>query len=74
LLIASLLPALGYTGRLFLTPIAAVFVAFIGLWMIYYAARLYKLRTSKAAKQLMLVSVSYITLLQLIYIFDKFLR
>lgn len=74
LLIASLLPALGYTGKLFLTPIATVLVAAIGLWMIFYAARLYKLRTAKAAKQLMLVSVSYITLLQLIYIFDKFLR
>jgi heme o synthase len=74
LLVASLLPALGYTGRLFISPIAAVLVAAIGLWMIYYAARLYKLRTAKAAKQLMLVSVSYITLLQLIYIFDKFLR
>ena len=74
LLIASLLPALGYTGKLFITPIAAVLVAAIGLWMIYYAARLYNLRTAKAAKQLMLVSVSYITLLQLIYIFDKFLR
>ena len=74
LLIASLLPALGYTGRLYITPISAVLVFLLGLWMLFYAFKLYKLRTSKAAKTLMLVSVSYITLLQIIYILDKFLR
>lgn len=74
LLVASLLPALGYTGRLFITPISAIIVFLLGLWMLFYAVKLYQLRTSKAAKTLMLVSVSYITLLQLVYIFDKFLR
>ncbi len=74
LVIASLLPALGYTGRLFITPIAAVLVLLLGLWMLYYAVRLYHIKTAKAARTLMLVSVSYITLLQLIYIVDKFLR
>jgi heme o synthase len=74
LLLASLLPALGYTGRLYISPIAAGFVFLLGLGMIYYAVRLYKLRTAAAAKALMLASVSYITLLQLVYIVDKFLR
>ncbi|MCV9928530.1 heme o synthase [Flavobacterium sp. LS1R49] len=74
LTVASLLPALGYTGKLYITPIAAALVFLLGLWMLFYAVRLYKLRTAKAARTLMLVSVSYITLLQLIYIFDKFLR
>ncbi len=74
LIVASLLPCLGYTGQLFITPIAAVLVFVLGLWMLFYAVKLYKLRTAKAARTLMLVSVSYITLLQLIYIFDKFLR
>ena len=74
LIIASLLPALGYTGQLFLSPVAAAVVLVLGLWMLLYAIRLYKERTSKAAKRLMLVSVSYITLLQLTYIIDKFLR
>jgi len=74
LIIASLLPSLGYTGQLFISPIAAVLVFVLGLWMLYYSVQLYKLRTAKAARTLMLVSVSYITLLQLIYIFDKFLR
>ncbi|HCF03818.1 MAG TPA: protoheme IX farnesyltransferase [Flavobacterium sp.] len=74
LIIASLLPVLGYTGQLYITPIAAVIVLLLGLWMLFYAIRLYQLRTAKAARTLMLVSVSYITLLQLVYIFDKFLR
>jgi protoheme IX farnesyltransferase len=73
-LVASLIPCLGYTGRLYLTPVAAVVVFMLGLWMIFYAIKLYQLRTTKAARTLMLVSVSYITLLQLVYITDKFLR
>lgn len=74
LIIASLLPSLGYTGRLFISPVAAVAVFLLGIWMLFYAVKLYKLRTAKAAKTLMLVSVGYITLLQLVYIIDKFLR
>lgn len=74
LLIASLLPMLGYTGQLFLSPVAAILVFLLGLWMLFYAVKLYKIRTAKAARTLMLVSVSYISLLQLVYIIDKFLR
>jgi len=74
LLIASLLPCLGFTGRLFISPVAAVIVFLLGIWMIFYAVKMYQLRTTKAARTLMLVSVSYITLLQLVYIIDKFLR
>jgi protoheme IX farnesyltransferase len=74
LIVASLLPCLGFTGQLFISPIAAVLVFLLGLWMLIYAFKLYKQRTPKAARILMLVSVSYITLLQIIYITDKFLR
>lgn len=74
LIIASLLPMLGYTGQLFLTPVAAILVFLLGLWMLFYAVRLYQLRTAKSARTLMLVSVSYISLLQIVYIVDKFLR
>ena len=74
LIIASLLPMLGYTGHLFITKISALFVFLLGLWMLFYAVKLYQLRTAQAAKKLMLASVTYITLLQIIYILDKFLR
>jgi heme o synthase len=74
LLVASLLPCLGFTGQLFISPIAAIVVFLLGIWMMYFAVKLYQQRTAKAAKSLMLASVSYITLLQITYIVDKFLR
>lgn len=74
LIVASLLPVLGYTGQLKISIIAAILVFLLGLWMLYYALRLRKLGTTKAAKSLMLASVFYITMLQLIYIVDKFIR
>ncbi len=74
LTIASVLPATGLTGRLFLSPVSAVIVLLCGFWMLWAAVQLYKKRTNKAARSLMLVSVSYISLIQLIYILDKFLR
>ncbi len=78
LIIASLFPvffpSLIVSPQFYITPIAAVFVLFLGIWMLVYAVKLYQLRTAKAARTLMLVSVSYITLLQLVFIIDKFLR
>ncbi len=73
-ILASLIPAFNVTGDLKLSVVAAILIGAIGLWMLFYAIRLYKLQTDKAAKQLMLVSVSYITLLQVIYVADKFIR
>ena len=73
-LLVSLIPAFGFTGRLYLTPVSAIIVAVLGMGMVYYAIQLYKKMTEKAAKQLMLASVSYITLLQIVYVLDKFIR
>ncbi|UYW00760.1 heme o synthase [Flavobacterium agricola] len=74
LIIASVIPAFGITGTLKLSFTAAVIVVALGLWMLYYAMRLYKEMSTKAARSLMLVSVSYISLLQIVYVVDKFLR
>jgi protoheme IX farnesyltransferase len=73
-LLISIIPAFGFTGRLYLTPVSAVAVFLLGLGMVYYALQLYKKMTTQAAKQLMLASVSYITLLQIVYVLDKFIR
>ncbi|WP_105070444.1 heme o synthase [Nonlabens arenilitoris] len=70
----SLIPAFGVTGSLYMTWISAVLVALLGLWFLYYAIKLFKERTNQVARKLMLVSVSYITLIQIIYVVDKFLR
>ncbi len=70
----SLIPAFGITGSLYMTWISAVLVGALGLWFLYYAIKLFKERTNQVARKLMLVSVSYITLIQIIYVVDKFLR
>lgn len=72
LIVASVLPVFGFTGELQLSVIAAVIVFLLGCWMLFYALKLYKNRDAKTAKKLMLVSVTYITLLQIIYVIDKF--
>lgn len=73
-LLVSILPVFGFTGDLKLSIVAAIIVFGLGLVMVYYALQLFKTRTSQAAKQLMLASVLYITLLQIVYVADKFIR
>ncbi|WP_207759814.1 heme o synthase [Flavobacterium cyanobacteriorum] len=73
LILASLLPATGYTGQLHLSWVSAIAVLLLGLWMLVYAVRLYKYMDAASAKKLMLVSVTYISLLQVIYVIDKFI-
>lgn len=69
----SLIPVFGKTGMLHITPISAILVFALGLYMLKEAINLYKVRTEKAAKKLMLVSVMYISALQIIYVADKFI-
>jgi len=73
-IIISLVPVTGQTGSLYLTPISAILIFLLGLLMLKYAIQLYKKRDEKTAKQLMFASVTYITLLQIIYVLDKFIR
>lgn len=73
-LLVSILPVFGFTGDLKLSIVAAIIVFALGIIMVYYAMQLFKTRTSKAAKQLMLASVFYITILQIVYVADKFIR
>ena len=73
-LLTSLIPVFGQTGRLYLSPVSGLIVGGLGLALLYFAIKLYKERTSVMAKKLMLMSVSYITLLQIIYVLDKFIR
>ncbi len=73
-ILASLVPALGVTGALFLSPIAAIVVGGLGVFMLYWAIQLYRKKDAVTAKKLMLSSVTYITLLQIVFVVDKFLR
>ncbi len=73
-LIVSIIPVFGFTGKLQLSIVAAIIVFILGLGMLNYAVRLFKEMTEKAARQLMLASVLYITLVQIVYVADKFIR
>lgn len=71
--LCSLIPVSGLTGDLKLSIVGGILVGLAGLWSLYYAFKMYKTRTEAMARKLMLVSVGYITLIQLIYVLDKFL-
>ena len=70
----SLIPVFGVTGKLYLTPVSGAIILLLGIGMLYYAFNLYKKRDAVSAKKLMFASVSYITLLQIVYVLDKFIR
>ena len=71
-ILASLIPVFGFTGKFHISVVSAIIIFILGLWMLFYALNLYKKQDALAARKLMLVSVSYITLLQIIYVIDKF--
>jgi heme o synthase len=70
----SIVPVFGFTGRLKLSVIAMILTLGVGCWFLYYGFSLFKNQTDKAALQLMLSSVVYITLIQIIYVLDKFIK
>lgn len=73
-ILVSIIPVFGFTGKLQLSILSAGIVFVLGLGLLYYAIQLFKKMTTQAAKQLMLASVSYITLVQIVYVVDKFIR
>ncbi len=74
MMIVSIIPVLKQTGDFWIYPATAVLIFLLGAFMLYYAVKLYKEQTDKVARQLMLSSVLYITLIQIIYVVDKFLH
>ncbi|SFS65050.1 heme o synthase [Lutibacter maritimus] len=74
LTLVSIIPVLKITGSFYIYPLTALILVFLGSTMLYYAIKLYKHQTNKEARQLMLSSVLYITLVQIIYVVDKFLH
>jgi len=73
MMVVSVIPVFGITGRLQLSVIAAVIVFLMGALMLGFAFKLYSKRDNASARKLMLASVSYITLMQIVYVIDKFL-
>ena len=74
MLVVSIFPVFRYTGSLYLLPVSAVIIFGLGLVMLYYGVKLHKEQSDKMARKLMLSSVLYITLIQIIFVIDKFLH
>lgn len=72
MLIVSIVPVFGVTGNLYLHPVSAIIVFGLGMVMFYYGYKLHKEQTDLMARKLMLSSVLYITLIQIIFVIDKF--
>jgi protoheme IX farnesyltransferase len=73
MIIISIIPVFGFTRQLELSIAAAIIVFILGLIMLLFAFKLYEKRDNQSAKKLMLASVSYITLMPIVYVIDKFL-
>lgn len=74
MIVISVVPVFGITGQLMLSIPAAILVFLMGMVMLIFAFRLYEKRDNVSARKLMLASVSYITLMQIVFVIDKFLR
>ena len=74
MLLVSIVPAFGLTGGLYLLPVSGVIIFLLGSIMLYYGIKLHKEQSDLMARKLMLSSVLYITLIQIIFVIDKFLH
>ena len=74
MIIVSIAPVLKVTGDFYIYPLTAIIVALLGGIMLFYGIKLYKSQLNTDARKLMLASVLYITLVQIVYVFDKFLH
>jgi len=74
MILVSIAPVLKVTGAFYIYPATAVIIALVGGSMLYYGIQLYKTESNIEARKLMLSSVIYITLIQIIYVIDKFLH
>jgi len=74
MIVVSIAPVLKVTGIFYIYPATAIIVALLGCLMLFYAVQLHKTLQNTEARKLMLASVLYITLVQIIYVIDKFLH
>lgn len=74
MILVSIAPVLKVSGSFYIHPLTAVIVALLGVFMLYYAIKLYKSEENTDARKLMLSSVLYITIVQIVYVIDKFLH
>ena len=71
--IISIVPFFGITGNLRLSLFGLIFVIILGVFLVYKSYLLFIDGNNENAKRLMLTSIVYLTLVQLIFLLDKVL-
>jgi protoheme IX farnesyltransferase len=74
MILVSIAPVLQVSGDFYIYPFTAIIIALLGGFMLFYAVKLHKTELNTDARKLMLASVLYITVVQIIYVVDKFLH
>ena len=73
MIIISIFPYSGLTGTLSLSIYGAIIVFVLGILMLMFAVNLYNRMNTESARRLFLFTIFYLTSIQLVYIFDKFI-
>ena len=73
MMIISVFPYTGLTGNLSLSIYGAIIVLILGLIMLIFAFNLYNRMDINSARKLFFFTILYLTSIQFVYIFDKFL-
>ena len=74
MILVSIAPVLRLSGNFYIHPLTAIIVALLGFVMLYFGVKLHKTENNTDARKLMLASVLYITVVQIVYVVDKFLH
>lgn len=74
MILVSVAPVLRMTGQFYIYPITAIVIFLLGCIMLYFGIKLHNSQENIDARKLMLSSVIYITLVQIVYVVDKFLH
>ena len=74
MILVSIAPVLKLSGAFYIHPLTAIIVGLLGVFMLYFGIKLHKSEDNIDARKLMLASVLYITVVQMIYVADKFLH
>jgi heme o synthase len=72
-IIISIIPFTQYSGVLTLSLGAVVCLVLIGVYFLYHALKLMQMKSKEAARKLMYASIAYISILQIIYVLDKWI-
>ena len=72
MILISLIPYTHYSGSLNLTQDSALLILILGIIMLYFSIDLMVKKSNKAASKLIIVSIFYLSIVQLVFIFDKY--